>query len=138
MSANDAAIRLATDAPPAGPQPAPDRYLAGRPREERLAGLVAFALATEAREAATDETVAARRREADRLLTEHAFRLLHNQVAEIRREAVAEHMAALRPPLGFWGIAAACGTALAVFGVVALWLIAHPGSLAALTALLGG
>jgi hypothetical protein len=137
MSAPDARPTL-LEVGSATPIATPEVFLARRPAEERLVNLVAFALAAEAKDPPTDDTLAARRREADKLLTENAFRTLHNQLAEIRREAVAEHMAALRPPLGFWGVAAACGAALLVFGLGTLWLVAHPGSLAALTSMMGG
>jgi hypothetical protein len=136
------APETATNSGPAAaapPPPSPAPFLAARPPEARLEGLLAFALAAEAGDAAaTPETLAKRGAEADRLLTEHAYRLLHNHVAEIRREAVAEHMAALRPPLGFWASAAACLAALAVAGLGALWLVAHPSALAAAVSLLGG
>lgn len=118
--------------------PSPAAFLAARPKEARLEGLLAFALAAEAGEGAAPDTVARRGAEAERLLTEHAYKLLHNHLADIRREAVAEHMAALRPPLGFWGVAAACLAAVAAAGLAALWLVAHPAALAAAVALLGG
>jgi len=130
------ATETAPEAEAGSETPAP--FLATRPKEERLDALLAFALAAEAGQPATPGVIVARGEEASRLLTEHAYRLLHNHLGEIRREAVAEHMAALRPPLGFWGVSAACLAACAVFGAGALWLIAHPTSLAALVSLLGG
>lgn len=133
-TAPGASATAAATPPPAGP----GLFLASRPPEARLEGLLAFALATEAGEGASADTLAKRGAEADRLLTEHAYKLLHNHVSDIRREAVAEHMAALRPPLGFWGVAAACLAALAVAGLAALWLVAHPSALAAAISLLGG
>lgn len=128
-----------TAAPRVAEPPRPDAFVSALPRDSRLQGLLAFALAAEGGDAvATPEVVRSRSAEAERLLTEHAYRLLHNRVDEIRRDAVAEHMAALRPPLGFWGVAAACLAALAVFGLGALWLVAHPQALASAVALLGG
>ncbi len=123
-------------APP--PQTAPGPFLAARPRDARVEALLAFALAAEAGEGASPDTVARRGAEAERLLTEHAHKLLHNHLGEIRREAVAEHMAALRPPLGFWGVAGACLAAVALVALGALWLVAHPAALAAALSLLGG
>lgn len=76
--------------------------------------------------------------EAERLLHDHAFRLVHNQLHEIRREAVAEHLAALKAPPGFWTIAAACFTALLGFGLILLFLAAHPAAFGQLVALMGG
>lgn len=89
---------------------------------DRLERLVAEALA---REAGT-ELAPAHADMARRLLAEHAFLHLHNRVAEIRREAMEEHMARLRPPLGFWGTVAATLLALALAGGLALFLASQP------------
>ncbi len=139
VAAPETGANAAPPPPPPLPPPAhPGPFLAARSPEARLAGLLAFALAAEAGEGATADVLARRGAEADRLLTEHAYKLLHNHVSEIRREAVAEHMAALRPPLGFWGVAGACLAAVAVAGLGALWLVAHPAALADAVSLLGG
>jgi hypothetical protein len=101
---------------------------------ERVEGLVAQALAAEAGE----ELDHSHEAEASRLLTDHAFRLLHNQLAEVRREAVAEHMAGLQPPPRFWTIFFASLLATLATGGIAIFLIARPDLLAQLTAKLGG
>lgn len=101
---------------------------------ERVEVLLAQALAAEAG-AEVDQSHEA---EASRLLTDHAFRLLHNQLGEVRREAVAEHLAGLRPPPGFWRIFLAALLAALAAGAVGIFLIARPGLLAQLTAMLGG
>ena len=105
-----------------------------RPEPERIEALLAAALATEAGE----EQTSAHAAEASRLLTDHAFRLLHNQVAEIRQEAVAEHLGRLRAPPRFLGIFTACLAALLVFGCLGLFLIARPPLQAHLIAMFGG
>jgi hypothetical protein len=101
---------------------------------ERVEGLVAQALAAEM----GDEVDHAHEAEASRLLTDYAFRLLHNQLGEVRREAVAEHMAGLRPPPRFWTIFFASLLAALTTGGIGLFLIARPALLAQLTAKLGG
>lgn len=101
---------------------------------ERVEALVAQAIAAEAGE----EMDHAHEAEASRLLTDYAFRLLHNQLAEVRRDAVAEHMAGLRRPPGFWTIFLASLLAALTTGGIGLFLIARPGLLAQLTAKLGG
>lgn len=101
---------------------------------DRVEVLVAQALAAEAGE----EVGQSHEAEASRLLTDHAFRLLHNQLGELRREAVAEHLAGLRPPPGFWTIFLAALLASLAMAAIGLFLIARPGLLAQLTAMLGG
>ncbi|HZH45152.1 MAG TPA: hypothetical protein VEY31_00815 [Roseococcus sp.] len=101
---------------------------------ERVQVLVAQALATEAGHPLDKSHEA----EASRLLTDHAFRLLHNQLAEVRREAVAEHLAGQRRPAGFWTIFGAGLLAALVVGLAGIFLIARPALLAQLTAMLGG
>ncbi|WP_111396836.1 hypothetical protein [Humitalea rosea] len=70
---------------------------------ERIEALLAFALSAEGADPAplAADVMARRRAEADRLLTEHAFRLLHNRVEEIRGTATAEALRGLRAPPGF-------------------------------------
>jgi len=99
---------------------------------DRVAMLLAQALAAPAAPGPAEQA------EADRLLHDHAFRLVHNELHEIRREAVAEHLGALKAPPGFWTIAAACFTALLGFGLVLLFLAAHPATFGQLVALMGG
>src|SRR4051794_5298059 len=65
-------------------------YRAGRPSEDRLVDLLAFALATEAGHATTPEAIEASRQAAQTALSDHAFRYLHNSIEQIRAAAVAE------------------------------------------------
>ena len=65
-------------------------FLAGG--ETRLRDLLAFGMAAEAGRLPQDG-VESLRRKADAELHDHAFRLLHNQVEEIRRHAVEEQRA---------------------------------------------
>lgn len=98
-----------------------------------LADMVAESLARRAGEPRGAEHDA----QAARLLADHAFRHLHNEVAQIRRDAVDEHLRGLRPPLGFWGAALAAFAGALGVAVLGLLLAAHPGWLAAILALLG-
>ncbi|MCW8086047.1 hypothetical protein [Sabulicella glaciei] len=100
---------------------------------DRLERLVAEALA---REAGTEPSPA-HADMARRLLAEHAFLHLHNRVAEIRREAVDEHLGRLRSPLGFWGAVGASLLALALAGGLALFLASQPALLDGLRLLPG-
>jgi hypothetical protein len=113
-------------------------FRAGRPEEERLVDLLAFALATEKDQPGTPETVETLRREASTALTEHAFRYLHNSVEQIRREAVAEQLRSLPRPAGFGRQILANLIALAIAGLVASWIALHPATLAGLAGLLAG
>lgn len=103
------------------------------PAGDRLPALLGFALAVEKAAVTTPlrvEDIPARRAEADRLLTEWAFRHLHNRLDEIRRDAVAEALARQPRPPGFATLLLANLLALALVGG-ALWLagagIALPG-----------
>lgn len=70
--------------------------------DDRLVDLLAFAMAVEQGGAPPDRAEIARLRGlAATELSQEALRILHNQVQEIRREAVAEELAGLRRPLGF-------------------------------------
>lgn len=100
--------------------------------DDRLMALLVHGLALDGGEAPTGERVAMHRKEAARMLTEHAFRALHNHVAEIRRDAIAEHLASMRPPPGFPALFAACAAAVSLSFLAMLWLLADPARLAAL------
>jgi hypothetical protein len=109
-------------------------HIESRPDPERIEEMLAGALAAEAGEPPSAIHAA----EASRMLTDHSFRLLHNQVDEIRREAVAEHLSKLRPPPGFGTIFLACVAALIVAACLGLFLIARPDMQAHLIAIFGG
>jgi hypothetical protein len=66
--------------------------------ETRLRDLLAYGMAVEAGKPAGAEAVAALQRKAEADLQAHAFRVLHNQVEAIRREAMDEQRA--RSPSG--------------------------------------
>lgn len=112
----------------------PGLFRAGRDPEDATGALidrVAFALAVERGTGApSDAALAGLRGEATVALTNFAFRHLHNSVAEIRQQAVAEHLSGLRPPLGFGAILLASLIGSAVVAAGALWLHANPGVLA--------
>jgi hypothetical protein len=124
---------LRTDPAAGGPEaaastaPALGAFRSGR-EEERLADLLAFALAVEATEPPTPENVDRLRRRAQAELTDHAFRLLHNRVEEIRREAVSEALGRMPAPPGLATLVIANLLALvlaaaALFGANAMgWL----------------
>jgi hypothetical protein len=122
------------------PEPAtsPAAFQADQPGDNRLAGLLAFALAAERQEAADPETVARLKREAEAALCDHAFRYLHNNVEHLRREAVAEQLGHLPRPPGLLRLVAANLVALAIAGAAGGWLALHPQTLAGLTGLLTG
>ncbi|MDO9708239.1 hypothetical protein [Paracraurococcus lichenis] len=120
----------------------PDRDLAsfrvGTTSDERLVDLLAFALAAERRQPATEDGIVTLRQEASRLLSEHAFRYLHNAVDQIRRDAVSEHLGRSARPPGFGTLLLANLLALVVAGLAAFWLALHPATLAGLAGLLSG
>jgi len=116
--------------------------LAGRPAEERVVELLAFALAAEAGAAPAPEpavaAMAQHRQAAMTTLSEHAFRYLHNTIEQIRRDAVAEHLGGLRRPPGFGRLVLANLVALAIGGLAAAWVALHPEILAGLAGYLAG
>jgi hypothetical protein len=128
--------------PPAGGATAAPSALAafraGRSEVDRTADLLAFAIAAERGLAATPDSVERARREADAALGDHALRYLHNNVEQIRREAIAEHLRGLRPPPGFPQLVAANLVALAVAGGAAAWAWTRPEVRTALAGLIGG
>lgn len=132
---------------PLPPAPSPAAFAVPGDRtspDGRLAGLLAFALAAEAEEAPAPapEAVARRRREAEGLLHDQALRLAHNRVAEIRAEAVSEHLGRLRPPPGFGALVAANLVALLAGGAALAWALPWAlgpgGPLAGLAPVAGG
>jgi hypothetical protein len=102
----------------------PAQFLSGR-EEDRLAELLAFALAAEAGHPVGQEGVERLRRAAASELDRHAFVTLHNRVQEIRREAVAEELAKLRHPPGFVSMVFAVLVALAIAGAAAWFALPH-------------
>ncbi|SDC81303.1 hypothetical protein SAMN04487779_1002445 [Belnapia rosea] len=106
--------------------------------EDRLTGLLAFALAAERQEEASPETVALRQREAEAALCDHALRYLHNNIERLRQEAVAEQLGRLGRPPSFLRLVAANLVALAILVAAGGWLALHPETLAGVTGLLAG
>lgn len=113
----------------------PAAFRAGRDPDDAAAVLidrVAFALAVERRTAPSTEGLSQLRNEATVALTSFAFRHLHNTMAEIRQQAVTEHLAGLRKPPGFGAMLLASLLGSAIVAASALWLASHPEHLAAL------
>ena len=106
--------------------------------EDRLTGLLAFALAAERQEEASPETIARSQREAEAALCDHALRYLHNNIERLRQEAVAEQIGRLRHPPGFLRLVAANLVALVIVAAAGGWLALHPATLAGLAGLLAG
>jgi hypothetical protein len=123
---------------PVAPEPALAAFRSGRD-EERLAELLAFALAVAAGEAAAPSaaTVERHRRQAERELHDHAFRFLHNRVEDIRREAAAEHAARQPRPPGLLKLVLANLAAIAVAAAALAWAAGHPELLDRARAALG-
>jgi hypothetical protein len=140
MALTETNHRAAASVPPAAEPPAgtgPASFGAAGPAgaEDRLVGLVAFALAAEKGEVAappTPEAVQSYRSQAAAALSDFSFRYLHNRVEEVRREAAAEATAGAPRPPGFLALVLANLLALAVAGAVAVWMAAHPGALSGL------
>lgn len=128
-----AALRAAV--PPAGPSLA--SFRAGRSETERVPDLLAFAIATERGLPPTPDGIERARREADAALGDHSIRYLHNNVEQIRQEAVAAHLGRLRPPPGFARLVAANLVALALAGGLAAVAWTRPEVRTALAGLLG-
>jgi hypothetical protein len=104
---------------PAGPRPAVpalEAFRAGRSDAERTADLLAFAIATERGLPQTPDGIERARQDADAALGDYSLRYLHNHVAELRQEAIAEHLGRLRQPPGFFGLVIANLVALALAG----------------------
>ncbi|GGG25552.1 hypothetical protein GCM10010964_11890 [Caldovatus sediminis] len=151
----EAAVTAAGKVPPpptadtAAPE-APPRlgaFRSGR-GDDRLTDLLAYAMAVEAHEAAAAKGEAAAplaapeaaerwRDRATRELHDHAFRLLHNRVEEIRAEAVAEHLGRHPRPPGLAMLVLANLLALGLAAVAAAWLHGNPQVLARILAAFG-
>ena len=125
----------AAAAAPVGPSLA--SFRAGRSEVDRTADLLAYAVAAERGLPPTPEGIERARREADAALSDHSIRYLHNNVEQIRQEAVAAHLGRLRPPPGFARLVAANLVALAMAGGLAAWLWTRPEVLTAFAGLLG-
>ncbi|MDB5373130.1 MAG: hypothetical protein JWP04_1772 [Belnapia sp.] len=110
----------------------------GGPGDDRLTGLLAFAMAAERQADGSPETIARLKQEAEKALTEHAFRILHNNIETLRRDAVVEHLGHLPRPPGLLRLISANLVALALAGAAGGWLALHPQTLAGLTGLLAG
>jgi hypothetical protein len=105
--------------------------------EDDVVTLTAYALVAAAQEIPTAEAVEARRPDAMRLLTDHAFRTLHNEVAALRRDAVSDSLAGRREGPSIWGMVGACFMALLLSSLLILWVLTQPERLAALVTALG-
>jgi hypothetical protein len=126
---------------PAGPPhvlPALEAFRAGRSDTERTADLLAFAIATERGLPQTPDGIERARQDADAALGDYSLRYLHNHVAELRQEAIAEHLGRLRKPPGFFGLVIANLFALALAGALSFLAWKHPEVLTAAAGLLGG
>lgn len=111
--------------------------------DDRLRDMLTFAMAVETGKPPAPDGIAALRRKADADLHDYAFRLLHNQVEEIRRQAVAEQVDRAPRPPGFGGLVLANLTALALVGLLAVVTLALDPTMPArlgqlLTSLSGG
>ena len=113
-------------------------FRGGRSEVDRTADLLAFAIAVERGLAPTPDAVERARREAEAALGDYSVRYLHNNVEQIRQEALAAHLGRLRQPPSFALLVAANLFALAIAGALGAWLWARPDIRAALTGLLGG
>lgn len=124
------------------PGPAPAMVAPADPAdfrtEDRVTGLLAFALAAERREEVNPDIVARCQREAEAALCDHALRYLHNNIERLRQEAVAEQIGRLGRPPGFLRLVAANLVALAIVAVAGGWLALHPATLAALVGRFAG
>jgi len=98
--------------------PSPRAFLAGP--ETRLRDLLAYALAAEAGRPVAPAAIEELRNKAEAELQAHAFRVLHNQVETIRRDAVAEQMSRMSRGLSFSRVVIANLVAIAVAAVLAL------------------
>jgi hypothetical protein len=89
--------------------------------DSRLRDLLAFAMAVEGGRPLGNDGVDALHRRADAELEAHAFRVLHNQVEAIRRQAMDEELARVaRRGQSFPGAVLANLVALAIAGAIVL------------------
>ena len=126
----------AASGPAAGPALA--AFRAGRSEVDRATDLLAFAIAVERGLSATPDAIERARREADAALGDHSLRYLHNNVEQIRQEAVAAHLGGLRQPPGFLKLVGANLVAIAVAAAAAGGLYMRPDLLDAVSGLLRG
>lgn len=96
--------------------------------ETRLRDLLAFGMAAEAGRPPGPDGIEGLRRKADAELEAHAFRVLHNQVEAIRRQAMDEQLARTGRGLSFLGAVAANLAALLLGGALLLALLAYEPS----------
>jgi hypothetical protein len=118
--------------------PALDAFRAGRSDAERTADLLAYAIATERGLPPTPDAIERARQDANAALGDYSLRYLHNHVAQLRQEAVAEHLGRLRPPPSLIGLVIANLVALALAGALCLLAWTRPEVRAAAARLLGG
>jgi hypothetical protein len=133
MPAAAAAPNETADARPAFPGLA--AFLASAPEpEDKLIAQLAFAMAAEAGTPPRDaDAIRSLRDRARAALSDFAFRYLHNRVAEIRAEAVAEASAASRRGPSFLRLVLANLVALGLCGAAFAALTANPHLIARLT-----
>lgn len=106
--------------------------------EDAMVDRLAFALAHERPDGLPAGGVETLRHEAAAQLSTFAFRYLHNQVEEVRRQAMAEQAARLRAPPGFLRLVAANLVALAIGSGVWAWAAANPDLVQRATAAIRG
>lgn len=125
--------------PAAAPTEAPklSDYLSGQ-ADERVVDLFAYALAVEDKAPPGPAGIDRLRSRAAAELADHAARIMHNRIEEIRRDAVGEHLGALRRPPGFVTLVLANLVGCTLAGAGALWLTTRPELLARLIAWIGG
>ncbi|GAA0605733.1 hypothetical protein GCM10009416_48920 [Craurococcus roseus] len=133
----DAVAAVPPAAAPTAPVPLA-AFRGGRSEVDRTADLLAFAIASERGLAPTPDGVERARREADAALGDYCIRHLHNNVEQIRQEAVAAHLGSLRPPPSFAALVLANLVALAAAGALGAWLWTRPDIRATVAGLLGG
>lgn len=94
--------------------------------DTRLRDLLAFGMAVEAGRVPGPDGIPDLRRKADAELEAHAFRVLHNQAEQIRRQAVDDQLARMPRGLSFIGaaLASAVGIVLFLAALAILWLAA--------------
>ena len=102
-------------------------WMAGRPKDERLVNLLAFAMATETGGLVlTPDLVVKLREEAHAELATYTIRNLHNRVEEIRQQAIMDHVGRLKRPPGFIKLVLANMVALVLVGGLAAGAWLHP------------
>ena len=125
---------------PAGPPPGPTlaAFREGRSEADRTVDLLAFAMAAERGRATTPDTLERARRDADAALGDYSLRYVHNNVEQLRHEAITAHLGRIRQPPGFVRLVLANLVALAIAGGAAAWLYMRPDLWTAFAGLVGG